>query len=319
MPEINKGVRILIGAMLAGLIGGIILGLVAGWVVWPVQVANVDAVDLKPSAQDDLIVLIANAYVFDRDLARAQDRLAQLKDNKIVDRVTALAKKLNSQNDPNAADLAKLAVALGNSDQDIALLATTPTPTPTLTPTATFTLTPAPTSTTTPTFTPTPTITPTHTLTPRPRATATAKPAPVAPTNWTPAYPAGWPTGVNFVPASVAAGQKYWHLANALFCDIKDDGPDCTDLPGGIEGIGIYITLVGSKAPVILNGKTTQPEDKSADSQCKCTYELFPDGATLQIANYPSDMISGMALKSVKESRPQTHVRYFLTFQLVTK
>ncbi len=98
-----------------------------------------------------------------------------------------------------------------------------------------------------------------------------------------------------------------------------DNGPDCADMPGGIEGIGIYVTLVGSKAPLVLNGKVTTPEDKSNDPQCRCTYELFPDGSTLQVANYPSDMISGLVLKSVKESRPQTHVRYFLTFQLVTK
>ena len=319
MPQLHTRARILIIVMVAGVLGGLGLGLVLGWVVWPVKVANVDATDLKPSAQEDLIVLIANSYAYDRDLARARDRLTQLKDPQINDRIVTLIKKHNAQNDSNAADLAALAVALGNTDQAIALIATTATPPPSQTPTPTQTFTPTQTTTTTPTITPSPTITPTVTHTPRPRATATAKPAPIAGTEWIPGYPAGWPAGVTFVDAKVTAGQKYWHLTRALFCDIKDDGPDCADLPGGIEGIGIYITLVSSKAPLIVNGKTTQPEDKSADPQCKCTYELFPDGTALQVANYPSDTIGGMALKSVKESRPQTHVRYFLTFQLVTK
>lgn len=319
MIDFRSGSRILVIAAVAGLVGGVIIALIVGWVLWPVQVANVDVTDLKPSAQDDLIVLIANSYAYDHDLAHARDRLAQLKDAKINNRIAAMALKLNSQSDPNAANLALLAVALGNTDQTIALIATTPTPTPTQTFTPTDTLTPTPIPSATATLAPTATITPTRTNTPRPRATSTPKPAPIASTNWIPAFPSAWPTGINFVPASVASGQKYWHLTNALFCDIMDDGPDCADKPGGIEGIGIYIILAGSKAPLIINGKPVTPEDKSNDPQCKCTYELFPDGSTLQVANYPSDMISGMALKSVKESRPQTHVRYFLTFQLVTK
>ena len=99
-----------------------------------------------------------------------------------------------------------------------------------------------------------------------------------------------------------------------------ENDENCADLPGGIEGIGVYVMLVGGKAPLLRDGKVASDlEDKSSDPQCHCTYVDFPNGQAISIANYPSDTIRGMALKSVKEPRPQTHVRYFLTFQLVTR
>ena len=325
MTKLLVGSSLLFIVILIGLIGGLLVGLWVGWIAWPVQVTNVDVSDLKTSSQDEYIVLTASDYAFDQNLDRAKQRLAQLHDPKINDRLAALAKQYAQEGKPYATQVAALAVALGSTDNSIALIATTATPT--ITDTPTYTETPVPTDTSTPTLTPvatkTPVPAPTRTHTPRPtarpRATATPEPAPVAGTDWLPAYPAEWPGGARYQPASVAPGQKYWHLAKALYCDIKESRFDCLNLPGGGEGIGVYVILAGGKAPLIIDGKPANLEDKSSDPQCQCTYELFPDGKTIQVGNFPSDAISGLALSSVKTTIPQTHVRYFLTFQLVTR
>lgn len=311
-----RGLPIVIGVCL---LIGLGIGLFIGGVLWPPQIANVDVTDLKPSAQDEFIVLIADAYAYDQDLASAQKRLAELKDKNIGARVARLAKELATNNHSSAANLAALALALGETDAQIALIVTTltPTVTPTLAPTETPT--PLPTLTATPTWTPTTTRTPTRTPTRRPVFSPTPKPAAIPPTVWLPAFPAEWPGGVKYEPANVAPGQKYWRLARALYCDIRDERFDCPNLPGGSDGIGIYVLLVNGKAPLLLDGTPANLEDKSNDPQCRCTYELFPDGRTIQVGNFPSDKISGLALSSVKTKVPQTHVRYFLTFELVTR
>lgn len=313
------GWRILPIVTLFFLIVGLAIGLWIGWVGMPVQITNVDATDLKLSAQEEMIALIADAYAYDQDLDRAKTRLAELKDKNSGERVAALAKKYAAQNQPSAVNLAALALALGVNDPQVALIAATVTPTPTLTPTPTEPLIPTLTPPATPTWTPTPTITPTRTATRRPTVSPTPKPAAIAPTNWLPAFPVEWPGGVKYEPANVAPGQKFWHLAKAIYCDIRDTRFDCPHLPGGSDGLGIYVLLIGGKAPLVVNGSIETLEDKSSDPYCQCTYERFPDGKTIQVGSYPSDKISGLALSSVRTQIPQTHVRYFLTFELVTR
>lgn len=313
-----RGLPIVIGVCL---LIGLGLGLVIGGVLWPPQIANVDVTDLKPSAQDELIVLIADAYAYEQNLASAQKRLAEFRDTNISARVARLAKELARQNHDSAANVAALAVALGETDAQIALIVTTLTPTVTPTPAPTDTPTPAPTltPTVTPTALPTATMMPTRTPTRRPTLSPTPKPAAIPPTVWLPAFPAEWPGGVRYEAANVSPGQKYWRLARALYCDIRDERFDCPNLPGGSDGIGVYVLLVNGKAPLVLDGTPAHLEDKSNDPHCRCTYELFPDGRTIQVGNFPSDKIGGLALNSVKTKVPQTHVRYFLTFELVTR
>ena len=177
--ELTISRRVLPIAVIVFLIVGLAIGLWIGWVGLPVQIANVDATDLKPSAQDEMIALIADTYAYDKDLERAQTRLDELKDKNSGDRVAALAKKYAAQNQPSAANLATLALALGVSDPQIALIAATVTPTPTLTPTPTEPLIPTLTPPATPTWTPTATITPTRTATRRPTVTPTRTPVPI--------------------------------------------------------------------------------------------------------------------------------------------
>jgi hypothetical protein len=175
----------------------------------------------------------------------------------------------------------------------------------------------------TPTFTPSPTITPTRTLTPRPRATATAKPLPIAATNWIPAFPAEWPGGAKYEPANVPAGQKYWHLVKAMYCDSNDDHDYCQELPGGPFDTSTYIMFVGGGTPPISvtdgKGNTLKLEAKATNDMCNCAYSFEDNGWLIQVLGAPSDKISGLALFSVKAGLGNFHVRYFLTFQMVTK
>ena len=332
MPELSLGSRVLIIVILIGLLCGLGFGLYVAWVMWPVQVTDVDIPDLKASSQEEYIILTASTFAYDQDLAKAQSRLDLLKDAKINSRIAALAQSLASDNKPEAAYVAALAVALGNQDNAIALIATTATPTITLTPTATPTRLPTQTPTLTPTLTRTPTLTPTVTLTPRPRATATKRPptaVPIAAPVWIPSSLSAWPPGgIKYEPvnlASIAPGQKFWHLARAMFCDLNDKHDYCQDLPGGGYQEGIWVSLIGSggwreNAPLLVtkgDGSLATVNDigpqKSADDMCNCNYAFFANGWPIQVGGAPSDKISGLSL-------PQNyHVRYFITFQLLTR
>jgi hypothetical protein len=324
MTELKLGSRLLMIVACVGLVTGIITGLVLGWVVWPVQIANVDIADLNLAAKEELIVLIADTYALDKDLARAKERLAQIQDRQVNERIAAMAKRYEKENKPSAANLAALSIALGNTDPQIALIATTATPTAMNTATPTATLPATSTPTTTPTLAPTPTITPTRTTTRRPVATATPRPAAIAPTTWIPVgFPSTWPPGAKYEPANVAPGQKYWRLVKAIYCDQDDEHDYCRDMPGGPRGTETYIMLVGGgSAPLSLtdnDGKVIVTEPKAAGDMCNCAYSFQSSGYNIQIAGSPSDKVSGLTLYSMKAKLSNWHVRYFLYFQLVTK
>lgn len=320
MLELRSEFRLLIFVVTIGMLGGLLVGLVLGWVAWPVQVTNIDIVDLKPSAQEDYIVLTAKTFQVDQDLARAKQRLSQLHDSKIDEHIVALAKKYAASGNATAPSVAALAVALGSTDHEIALVATTATPTITLTPTPTNTATP--TMTLAPTQTPTPTATLTRTPRPttRPSFTPTPAPAPAAVT-WLPEL-AKWPDGSKYEPARVSPGQKYWRLAKAIFCDLLDKHDYCLDLPGGGSGDAVYVSLIDASGKRVSGVKiiVTKPDgardtldEKSASDMCNCSYSFFPNGGGIQVEGAPSDKVSGLTLPN------NFHVRYFLTFQLVTR
>ncbi len=332
MTQFQFGKRALFAASVVGLALGIGGGLLLGWMVWPVQVTNVDLPDLRDSAQEDYIVLVAKTYAHDSDLDNARERLALLKKSKVEDQVAALAQKYPPDN-PNYEYLTKLALALGSTQVKVAQVVATTNPT--LVPTNTLVLPPnfsasepaatsSPTTTTTLTRTLTPARPATRTPTRPPRATATLKPAPVAGTDWIPSYPAEWPGGVQFQATSAAPGQKYWHLARAQYCDDRDERNNCPNLPGGSTGTNTYVKTIDAggnrtNAPLLFDGTTASEEEKSPTDMCDCNYTFIPDGRAISIGGSPSDKISGLALYSVRLGIRQAHVRYYLTFQLVTR
>lgn len=204
----------------------------------------------------------------------------------------------------------------------------TPTRKPSATSTRTLTALPSATRTFTPTISVTPTLTlstPTVTATPSttPTPTTTLASSGSVNTNWLPDR-SQWPSGAPFQPANVAVGQQYWHLVRAVYCDYTEQRFDCPSLPGGPAGTNTYVMLIDSRgnrteAPLLLNGAPSGQEQKSAADMCNCNYSFPDDEWAIQIGGAPSDTISGLALYSVKFGLRQYHVRYFLTFQLLTK
>jgi hypothetical protein len=305
--------------LMGGMFVGLGLGLWIGLVGIPMQAASRGMTDLELRAQDDSIVLTANTYMLDQDLESAKERLGKLKDAKINQRVSALAKAYAAKDHPAALRLAMLALALGEDSPEIAALARTATPTATITPPAT--------STPAPSRTPTVTNTPTRAATRIATATRTPAPAALAQPQWIPDYPAGWPGGVKYEPVNVAPGQKYWRISKVVYCDSNDEHDYCKDLPGGPLGVDTYILLTDASgghlsAPLSVvssNGQVFEAQEKAEGDTCNCNYSFLSNGYVVQVAGAPSDRISGMALYSVKAKLSNWHVRYFVTFQLVTR
>lgn len=65
-------------SLLIGLMIGLALGLYLGWVPFPVEYVNSPAVALDQSYKDDYTVMIANAWLQDRDTELARSRLRLL-------------------------------------------------------------------------------------------------------------------------------------------------------------------------------------------------------------------------------------------------
>jgi hypothetical protein len=331
--KMPKTVQLVAPVFVIGLCFGVSIGLYVGWIALP-QLGNVDISNLKATSQDDYIALVARTYAYDQDLDLARERLAQLKDSKILERVANLALTYAGQNKSEAAQIASLALALGSRDDEVAIIAMTPSAalasltTPTSTATLVVPVGTTPTSTQINSGNPinTPTRRPSGVIATRTvQLTRTAIPAPIAPTTFLPTSFGNWPGGFRVDPANVPAGQQYWHLTRAIYCDYPETQYGCKEgagyptLPGGQGSIGVWVTLVGGKAPLILDDKLTALEDKSADTQCQCTYSLDFPGPSIQVSNYPSDKIIGAANTGAKTGFPNQHVRYFFTFQLMTR
>lgn len=125
--------RILLIALIAILAGSVIGFLVAqAWFVPYVP----PTIELATGDEDDYIIMVAEAYAVDRNIAIAQQRLSRLNDPRTTERIIALAKEYAPQQDYVAQRLALLAVAAGSKDKTLQALAATVTA-PTRTPTST--------------------------------------------------------------------------------------------------------------------------------------------------------------------------------------
>ncbi len=197
------------GSFLFGFVIGLASSLIYGWLIEP-RPLPISPADLKADHKVSYLRLIAVAFAYDHDEAKARTRLATVDDPNIkITLIKVTEQFINQEKDiRDILALVNLTESVGEvSPPMMAFLTTlqppptltpipTPTPivtpssTPTRTPTRTSTPTPSPTRSPTPTFTPsstaTPTSTPSPTLTatptttnsPFPTATATTIPTP---------------------------------------------------------------------------------------------------------------------------------------------
>jgi hypothetical protein len=172
--------------------GGVAAGLAISWWLWPVEYTDVSPDTLHPLQRAEYIVLISRAYAYDKDLRRAQVRLAALGDlGSVGVEVVTLAEQYAAEGRDvhDTQSLARLAYVLGHRRAALAPFmpggAPTPTwtpwPTATEAPTETPTTTPNPTATETSTAAPTATAAPTETAMPTERPTETATRSPLTP------------------------------------------------------------------------------------------------------------------------------------------
>jgi len=152
---------------------GLAAGLVVSWWLWPVEYTDMSPDTLHPYHRAEYIKLISHAYAYDKDLRRAQVRLAALGDlGSVGVEVVTLAEQYAAQgkNVHDTESLARLAYVLGHRRAALAPFMPGGAPTPTWTPWPTAT----PTATEVPTATPTPipTSTPTAVLSATPSVTS---------------------------------------------------------------------------------------------------------------------------------------------------
>lgn len=98
-------------AAVLGLVIGVALGLWGGWVLWPVEYANITPDLLGADHQVDYVLMIAATYEADGDLDAALSRLARLGDDANVALLNTFL--VAEDNPPAMAGLQKLAAELG--------------------------------------------------------------------------------------------------------------------------------------------------------------------------------------------------------------
>jgi hypothetical protein len=204
-PRGNRRGLVIAVPLILSLTVGLGVGLLIGWVIAPVKYVDTTIADLAPEAKEEVILLAASAYVCDRDLEKAQARLALLDAPNINQWVADLVDRYVSagRDEADIRALVALATGLGVNSPSMVAYAASPTPLPTHTPL------PSPTSTPTlpPTATPIPpTDTPTEvppTATPSPTSPPTAAPQPTATS--VPPTAAPQPTATSVPPTQTPA------------------------------------------------------------------------------------------------------------------
>jgi len=101
--------------LLTGAVLGVALGLFYSWVISPVKYVDAPPYALRADYKDDYRALVAAAYLYSGDLLRAQDRLAQLKDDETAQTLAMQAQRALAEGRPEeeVRALGILAMALG--------------------------------------------------------------------------------------------------------------------------------------------------------------------------------------------------------------
>lgn len=86
--------------LLTGVIIGIALGLIYSWLISPVKYVDAPPYALRADYKDTYRILVAEAYLYSKDLVRAEVRLAQLKDDETVQTLTKQAQRALAEDHP---------------------------------------------------------------------------------------------------------------------------------------------------------------------------------------------------------------------------
>jgi hypothetical protein len=102
--------------LLTGAVLGVALGLIYSWLISPVEYVDAPPYALRADFKDEYRALVAAAYLYSNDLLRAEDRLAQLKDDETAQTVAMQAQRALAEGHPEGEvrALGILAMALGD-------------------------------------------------------------------------------------------------------------------------------------------------------------------------------------------------------------
>jgi hypothetical protein len=108
--------------LLTGAVLGVAIGLIYSWVISPVKYVDAPPYALRADYKEEYRLLVASAYMYSSDLVRAQNRLAQLKDDNPAQSVAMQAQRALAEGHPEAEvrALSLLAVALSQEVTPIA-------------------------------------------------------------------------------------------------------------------------------------------------------------------------------------------------------
>jgi hypothetical protein len=100
--------------LLTGAVLGVAFGLLYSWVISPVEYVDAPPYALRADFKDEYRALVAAAYLYSSDLLRAEDRLAQLKDDETAQSVAEQAQRALAEGHPEGEvkALGMLAMAL---------------------------------------------------------------------------------------------------------------------------------------------------------------------------------------------------------------
>jgi hypothetical protein len=88
--------------LLTGFVLGIAMGLFYSWVISPVQYTDAPPYALRADYKDEYRLLVASAYLYNSDLFRARDRIAQLKDSDPAQALKKQAQEARTEGRPSA-------------------------------------------------------------------------------------------------------------------------------------------------------------------------------------------------------------------------
>ena len=88
--------------LLTGAVLGVAMGLFYSWVVSPVEYVDAPPYALRADFKDEYRALVAAAYLYSNDILRAEDRLAQLKDEETAQNIAKQAQQALAAGRPEA-------------------------------------------------------------------------------------------------------------------------------------------------------------------------------------------------------------------------
>lgn len=108
--------------LLTGAVLGVVIGLFYSWVINPVEYVDAPPYALRADFKDEYRALVAAAYLYNGDLIRAEDRLAQLKDDETAQSLAIQAQRALAEGRPETEvrALGILAMALGQGMTPVA-------------------------------------------------------------------------------------------------------------------------------------------------------------------------------------------------------